>query len=71
MNTYARRAANPSGMRTSKIIGLKTSCNEHLQKNKVEGRDYCYPAAALCPGPEKRYDVRIRGSELGRFEVHL
>jgi hypothetical protein len=32
INTYAKCAANPSGMRTSKIIGLKTSWNEHLQK---------------------------------------
>jgi hypothetical protein len=33
MNTYAKCAANPRGMRTSKIIELKASCNEHLQKN--------------------------------------
>jgi hypothetical protein len=33
MNTYAKCAANPCGMRTSKIIGLKVSCNEHFQKN--------------------------------------
>ena len=33
MNTYAKRAANPCRMRTSKIIGLKVSCNEHLQKS--------------------------------------
>ena len=32
MNTYAKCAANPCGMRTSKIIGLKASWNEHLQK---------------------------------------
>ena len=32
MNTYAKRAANPCGMRTSKIIGLKVSWNEHLRK---------------------------------------
>jgi hypothetical protein len=32
MNTYAKRAANPNGMRTYKIIALKASCNEHLQK---------------------------------------
>jgi len=37
MNTYARRAANPCGIRTSKIIGLKASCNEHLQKNGGRG----------------------------------
>ena len=33
MNTYAKRAANPCRMRTSKIIGLKVPCNEHLQKS--------------------------------------
>jgi len=32
MNTYAKCAANPRGMLTSKIIGLKASCNEHLQR---------------------------------------
>src|SRR5579862_2439099 len=32
MNTYAKCSANPCGMRTSKIIGLKASYNEHLQK---------------------------------------
>jgi hypothetical protein len=37
MNTYAKCAANPCGMRTSKIIELKASCNEHLQKNGGEG----------------------------------
>ena len=33
MNTYAKGAANPRGMNTSKIIELKASWNEHLQKN--------------------------------------
>jgi hypothetical protein len=33
MNTYAKCAANPCGMRTCKIIGLKVSYNEHLQKS--------------------------------------
>ena len=33
MNTYAKRTANSRRMRTYKIIGLKVSCNEHLQKN--------------------------------------
>jgi hypothetical protein len=33
MNTYAKRAANPRAMNTSKIIGFKASCNQHLQKN--------------------------------------
>jgi hypothetical protein len=33
MNTYTKCSANPRGMRTFKIIGLKLSCNEHLQKN--------------------------------------
>jgi hypothetical protein len=33
MNTYAKCAANPRGMHTSKIVGLKVPCNEHLQKN--------------------------------------
>jgi hypothetical protein len=37
MNTYAKCAANPCGMRTSKIIGLKASCNEYLQKNGGRG----------------------------------
>jgi hypothetical protein len=32
MNTYANRAANPRRMRTSKMIELKASYNEHLQK---------------------------------------
>ena len=33
MNTYAKCAVNPCRMRTYKIIGLKTPCNEHLQEN--------------------------------------
>jgi hypothetical protein len=33
MNTYAKSFANPCGMCTYKIIGLKVSCNEHLRKN--------------------------------------
>ena len=37
MNTYAKCAANPCRMRTSKIIGLKVPCNEHLQKMGGEG----------------------------------
>jgi hypothetical protein len=37
MNTYAKFAANPRRMHTSKIIGLKVSCNEHLQKNRGRG----------------------------------
>jgi hypothetical protein len=37
MNTYAKCATNPCGMRTSKIVGLKVSCNEHLQKNGGRG----------------------------------
>jgi len=32
MNTYRKFAANPRRMGTSKIIGFKASCNEHLQK---------------------------------------
>jgi len=32
MNSYAKCATNPCGIHTSKIIGLKASCNEHLQK---------------------------------------
>ena len=32
MNTYAKCAANPCGIRTSEIIGLKVPWNEHLQK---------------------------------------
>jgi len=32
MNTYAKSAANSCRMRTSKIIALKVSYNEHLQK---------------------------------------
>ena len=32
INTYAKCAANPRGMRTYKIIGLKTSWNEHFRK---------------------------------------
>src|SRR6202166_1436085 len=37
MNTYAKHAANPCGMNTSRIIGLKASCNEHLQENGGRG----------------------------------
>jgi hypothetical protein len=37
MNTYIKCAANPCGMRTYKIIGLKASCNEHLQKTRGRG----------------------------------
>ena len=44
MNTYAKCAANPCGMRTSKIIGLKASCNEHLQKMGV-GKVLLLPTA--------------------------
>ena len=33
MNTYAKCAAKPRRMNTSKIIGLKVSWNEHLQKS--------------------------------------
>jgi len=53
MNTYAKCAANPCGIRTSKIIGLKASCNEHLQKNG--GREgfgcglYSQPTQILLP----------------------
>jgi hypothetical protein len=32
MNTYAKCAANPRAMNTCKIIGLKVSWNEYLQK---------------------------------------
>src|ERR1700687_2104238 len=35
MNTYAICSANPCGMNTSKIIELKASCNQHLQKRGV------------------------------------
>jgi hypothetical protein len=45
MNTYAKYAAKPRTMCTSKIVGLKASCNEHLRKNGGRGRSYCYPAA--------------------------
>ncbi len=44
MNTYAKNAANPRGMRSSKIIRLKVPCNQHLQKTGG-GESYCYPAA--------------------------
>jgi len=37
MNTYAKGSAKPCGMNTYKIIGLKASCNQHLQKNGGEG----------------------------------
>jgi hypothetical protein len=43
MNTYAKCAANPCGMRTYKIIGLKVSWNEHLQKTGGGVGSYCYP----------------------------
>ncbi len=49
MDTYARRAANPCRMRTSKIIGLKASCNEHLQKRGEGVGVMCYPAPAATP----------------------
>ena len=38
MNTYAKCAANPCAMCTYKIIGLKVSCHEHLQKIGGGGR---------------------------------
>jgi hypothetical protein len=47
MNTYAKCAANPCGMRTSKIIGLKVSRNEHLQK-VGEGRELLLPTGVGC-----------------------
>jgi hypothetical protein len=34
MNTYEKCAANPCRMRTSRMIGLKVSCNEHLRKSR-------------------------------------
>ena len=37
MNTYAKYAAKPRTMCTSKIVGLKASCNEHLRKNGGRG----------------------------------
>jgi hypothetical protein len=37
MNTYAKCSANPCGMNTSKIMGLKASCNQHLQKKGGRG----------------------------------
>jgi hypothetical protein len=37
MSTYAKCAANPCRMRTSKTIGLKASCNEPLQENGARG----------------------------------
>jgi hypothetical protein len=37
MNTYAKRAAKPRRMCTYKIIRLKASYNEHLQKNGGRG----------------------------------
>src|SRR5580704_11234802 len=37
MNTYAQCATKPCRMRTSKIIGLKVPCNEHLRKKWGEG----------------------------------
>jgi hypothetical protein len=56
MNSYAKCAATPCRMRTSKIIGLKVSWNEHLQKKGGRGAlrvravlaaraNDCYPAA--------------------------
>ena len=57
INTYAKCAANPCGMRAYKIIGPKVSWNEHLQKNgggaglivtqrppatRTEGREIAY-----------------------------
>ena len=37
MNTYTRLSANPCRMSTYKIVALKASCNEHLQKNGGRG----------------------------------
>ena len=37
MNTYAKPAANPRGIRTSKLIRLKVSWNEHLRKSGGRG----------------------------------
>ena len=52
MNTYAKCAANPCGMRTSKIIGLKVSWNEHLQKNG--GREELIVTQRLPPARRRR-----------------
>ena len=45
MNTYAECAATPCRMRTYKIVGLKASWNEHLQRMGVGEGSYCYPRA--------------------------
>jgi hypothetical protein len=51
MNTYAKCAANPRGMNTYKIIGLKVSCNQHLRKNRGGGGVIVtqHPLAARSP----------------------
>ena len=43
MNTCAKRATNPFGMRTSTRIGLQALCNEHLQKEGGGGVELLLP----------------------------
>jgi hypothetical protein len=53
MNSYAEGAANPCGMRTSKIIGLKVSCNQHLQKSGGPWRTPVSHLRSLIPASDK------------------
>ena len=47
MNSYAKCAANPCRILTSKIIGLKVSWNEHLQKNREAAPHFATPRSRL------------------------
>jgi hypothetical protein len=58
MNTYAKCAANPRGMNTCKIIGLKVSCNEYLQKNG--GREGLIVTQRLPPARRRRQASNAR-----------
>jgi hypothetical protein len=59
MNTSEKYACKPSGMNTYKIIGLKVSWNEHLQK-KVRGVGVLF---AFFAG--KTFSHRLHGARIG------
>ena len=59
MNTYANYATNPRRMRTSKMIGLKVSCNEHLQKSPGGER-------LLLPSSHQRRELNAATIRFGR-----
>jgi hypothetical protein len=67
INSYAKSATNPCGMRTSKIIGLKVSCNEHLQKNGGRGCLLLPSALFARSFPKERKSTRLFSVACARF----